>query len=208
MGSDPTKYLNEITVNSFEAMQLNQHLRSQLKTRILSYIQDEKASVKLYPVFTKFLLNCQPNENCVELITQFRKINWSIAADPEDSTINTNEIQKEVFQFILRSLKRSKELHEGWLKSILNASRPEDCYPIDLVVLIILSTINEDRSLYLENVLRRKIKCRWMTREIFSKGITVFSSVISQHLKVFFEFIDNLFRSKDDLYEFGEIGYK
>lgn len=84
----------------------------------------------------------------------------------------------------------------------------EDCYPADVLVLIIMSTINEDRSMYLESILRRKIKTGCITREIFSRGITAFPLVISQHLKVFFEFIDNLFCAKDDLFEFGEIGYK
>lgn len=224
MGSDPQKYLNEVTVNAFEAMQLSPRLRCQLKTRILRYIQEEQAHLKvtqfinkrfeflmhlssfplqLYPVFTNFLLNCDSTENHVELITRFRKIDWC----PEDSSL-AHETQKEVFLFIMRALKRSKELTDGWIKSILNADRAEDCYPGDVVVLILLSSINEDRSLYLEGVLRRKIKCCGITRETFSKAITGFPLVIAQHLKVFFEFIDNMFRLKDDLFEFGEIGYK
>lgn len=142
----------------------------------------------------------------MELVTRFRKIDWTNVDNDDWSLVY--ETQKEVFQFILRALKRSKELSEGWLKSILSASRVEDCYPGDLVVLIIMSSINEDRSMYLEMVLRRKLKCGWMTRETFSKGITGFPLVISQHLKVFFEFVDNLFRMKDDLFEFGEIGFK
>lgn len=47
MGSDPHKYLNEVTVNWFEAMQLSLRLRSQLKTRILTYIQQEDAPMKV-----------------------------------------------------------------------------------------------------------------------------------------------------------------
>lgn len=136
----------------------------------------------------------------------FRKIDWTREDDLDSAAVN--EMHKAVFQFILRALKRSRELSEGWLKSIMNASRVEDCFPIDVVMLIIMSTINEDRSLFLENVLRRKLKFGWITREIFGKGITGYPSVIAQHLKVFFEFIDNLFRAKDDLFEFGEIGYK
>lgn len=127
--------------------------------------------------------------------------------DNEDWT-QVNDTQKEVFQFILRALKRSKELGDAWLKSIISVSRTEDCYPSDLVVLILMSSLNEDRSMYLEMVLRRKLKSGWMTRETFTRGITGFPLVIAQHLKVFFEFIDNLFRMKEDLFEFGEIGYK
>lgn len=119
-----------------------------------------------------------------------------------------NETQKVVFEFILRALKRSKELSEAWLKSILNANGADEIYPTDIIVLIIMSAINEDRSFYLENVLKRKIKCGWISRETFKEAVTGFPFVISQHLKVFFEFIDNLFRVKDDLFEFGEIGYK
>lgn len=54
MGSDPHKYLNEVTVNSFEAMQLSLRLKSQLKTRMLTYIQQENAPIKVS--FTLFLV--------------------------------------------------------------------------------------------------------------------------------------------------------
>lgn len=47
MGSDAQRYLNEITVNSFEAMQLGIRLRSMLKTRILTFIRDEDAPIEV-----------------------------------------------------------------------------------------------------------------------------------------------------------------
>lgn len=206
MGSDPQKYLNAITVNSFEALQLSPRLRCLLKTRILTYIQEENAPIELYPTFVKFMLNCDRSENFVELLTRFRKIDWSVKGNKNPSLVH--ETQKEVFQFILRALKRSKELSEGWLRSICSSGRVDDCFPSDVVVLILMSSINEDRSMYLESVLRRKIKGGWITRDTFTRSITGFPLVISQHLKVFFEFIDNMFRAKDDLFEFGEIGYK
>lgn len=143
----------------------------------------------------------------MELITRFRKaLNWRNVDEAERRFVN--EAQKIVFEFILRSLKRSKELNEAWLKSILNASRAEEIYTIDIIIIILMSAINEDKSLYLENVLKRKIKCGWITRDMFKEAVTGYPLVISQHLKVFFEFIENLFRVKDELFEFGEIGYK
>lgn len=47
MGSDSSKYLNEVTVNSFEAMQLSPNLRTELKVKILAYIQEGNASIKV-----------------------------------------------------------------------------------------------------------------------------------------------------------------
>lgn len=206
MDGDPHKYLNEVTVSAFETLQLSPRLRSQLKMRILTYIQDQDAPLKLYAPFTKFLLDCQSAENHLELNSRFRKIDWTKVNDRDKSLVN--ETQKEVFQFIVRALTRSKELSDNWLKSILNCQRVEDFLPSDVIVLILMSSVNEDRSLYLEGVLRRKIKSGHLTRDTFSKAITGFPLVIAQHLKVFFEFIDNLFRMKDEFFEFGEIGYK
>lgn len=170
-------------------------------------INPNNLKFQLYPPFTKFILNCDRSENCMELITRFRKaMKWNNVDETERGLVN--EIQKIVFEFINRALKRSKELSEAWLKSILNANKADEIYSTDIIVLILMSSINEDKSVYLENVLKRKIKCGWITREMFQEAITGYPLVISQHLKVFFEFIDNLFRVKDDLFEFGEIGYK
>lgn len=54
-GSDPIKYLNEVTVNSFEAMQLSPVLRTQLKLRMLKYIQEENAPVKVKEILPVIL---------------------------------------------------------------------------------------------------------------------------------------------------------
>lgn len=47
LGSDSSKYLNEFTVSSFEAMQLSINLRTELKVKILSFIQEGNASIKV-----------------------------------------------------------------------------------------------------------------------------------------------------------------
>lgn len=47
VSSDPIKYLNEVTVECFEALHLSPVLRTQLKLRMLRYIQEENAPVKV-----------------------------------------------------------------------------------------------------------------------------------------------------------------
>lgn len=142
----------------------------------------------------------------IDLIDKIRLVlNWESADEEKRSIIDS---QNGVFEFILRALKRSRELCDLWLKSIMNSSTPDLTYPIDIIVLIIMSTINEDRSSYLESLLKRKIKAEIITREIFGKAIEQFPVVISRHLKVFFEFMNGLFKDKGTASEYGEMGYK
>lgn len=47
MGSESSDYLNEVTVSSFEALQLSPSLRTEIKVKILGYIQDGNASIKV-----------------------------------------------------------------------------------------------------------------------------------------------------------------
>lgn len=162
------------------------------------------------PTLIKFLLkfNSKDLTEFPDLIAKIRSSSFRDFEPNQSNVKEISEIQTKVFEYIVRALKRSKELSDIWLKSIQHSDSVNTHYPMDILVLIVMSTVNEDRTFYLENVIRRKIKLGLITPELFKKAIRQFPEVISNHLKVFFEFIDNLFKDKGELSEFGEIGYK
>lgn len=77
-------------------------------------------------------------------------LKWPLADLPTTkSAIHAN--QKTVFNCISRYLLRSKDLYEIWLKIIQRKSDGQH-KPIDLVVLLMMMTIKEDRSGYIEKI--------------------------------------------------------
>ncbi len=59
--------------------------------------------------------------------------------------------QKKVFDCIVRSLSASKQMYENWLKIIQNTSF-DDQKSVDLVILLIMVKVNEDKAYYIEQL--------------------------------------------------------
>lgn len=75
-------------------------------------------------------------------------LKWPQELPTTRNTIQKN--QKEVFGYINRSLIRSKQLFDIWLKRI--QSNIEEHKPIDFIVLLMMMTINDEKSNYIENI--------------------------------------------------------
>lgn len=57
--------------------------------------------------------------------------------------------QREVFGCISRTLIRSKQLFDVWLKCIQSTDKHK---PIDLIILLMMMTINDEKSVTIENI--------------------------------------------------------
>lgn len=84
-----------------------------------------------------------------EIIDNLRScLKWPDELPTTRSSIYKN--QREVFGCISRTLIRSKQLFDVWLKHI--QSNTETHKPIDVILLLMMMTINDEKSVAIENI--------------------------------------------------------
>lgn len=86
------------------------------------------------------------------------------------SQIENDQYQKEVFDYISRSLYSSKKHFDIWLKCIQKFETPKS---IDFLIYLMMMTVNDERTKYLENI---------VTFFVFNKNFQ------GQHLSIIFVF--------------------
>lgn len=108
------------------------------------------------PCFTKFILKFTTEEigRLREIIENLRScLKWPEELPTTRANIQKN--QRESFGCVSRSLIRSKQLFDVWLKHIQsNCDRHK---PIDLIILLMMMTINDEKSVSIENIVSRLI---------------------------------------------------
>lgn len=168
--------LTATTIDTFGNMCLRSDVYATICEKIVRFIKSD-APVDLLPCFTKFILrfNHQNTEKLADIIKDLRScLKWPQSEEPS-SQVGIQQNQKEVFGCISQSLIRSKQLFDVWLKRIQAESG--SAKPIDFIILLMMMTINDERSNYIENIvsLRRKHTAR--TRDLLSKTFSFFFSI-------------------------------
>lgn len=103
------------------------------------------------PCFTKFILKFSTED-----VSRLREIIESLRSCvrfPDELPTTRSNIyknQREVFGCISRTLIRSRQLFDVWLKYI--QSNTDRHKPIDLIILLMMMTINDEKSVTIENI--------------------------------------------------------
>lgn len=103
------------------------------------------------PCFTKFILkfNTEDANRLREIIDSLRScLKWPEELPTTRANIHKN--QREVFGCVSRTLIRSKQLFEVWLKHI--QANTDTHKPIDFILLLMMMTINDEKSVAIENI--------------------------------------------------------
>lgn len=132
-------------------MCLSSDIYATICEKIVRFIKSD-APVELLPCFTKFILrfNHQNTEKLADIIKDLRScLKWPQTEVPMTRVV-IQKNQTEVFACISQSLIRSKQLYEVWLKRI--QAEVDLAKPIDFVILLMMMTINDERSNYIENI--------------------------------------------------------
>lgn len=147
--------LTDMTIDAFGRMCLSAATHAMICTKIIRYMK-LCAPMKLLPCFIKFMLQFNGSRNTDEvvyIVEQLRSsLKWSqtVVSHTRDA-IHTN--QNEVFACISQSLLRSKQLYEQWLKCI--QADVALAKPIDVVILLVMMTINDARGNHIENLVNQ-----------------------------------------------------
>lgn len=172
-------------------------------------------------------VTCVSKFYCIsQLISELRHcLRWTITTTIE----NQNEIaksQKEVFQCIVRSFTASKQIYDIWLKTI-QTTLLDNQKSIDLIILLIMIKVNEDKTYYIEQLvsiwislmrppiithslqIRKKIKSDQYNLNILEEIVEEFVFVLPEYLSIFISILDSLFRDKTpSVVAFASHGFK
>lgn len=113
----------------------------------------QQLSFQMFPIFVHFLLQFSNNDlNSVPLlICDLRKsLRFNV-----DAKLNRSEqdlIQRSVFDRIFTALIQSKKLYDIWLKTIQNATETEREPALDVLVLLVMQSVNDKKRNLIENV--------------------------------------------------------
>lgn len=143
--------LTATTIDTFGNMCLSSDIYASICEKIVRFIKSD-APVDLLPCYTKFILrfNHQNTEKLADIIKDLRScLKWP-QSDVPMTRVAIQKNQKEVFGCISQSLIRSKQLFDVWLKRI--QAEIGSAKPIDFIILLMMMTINDERSNYIENI--------------------------------------------------------
>lgn len=106
-------------------------------------------------------------------------------------------------------MKASKKIFEAWTKAILGISTSCEQNSMDLLILIIMMSINDEKCNYLELNIRRRISSGCFNIKLLEEMSTDFSIILSKYSKYLLEMIDVFFRDKSFVISnFAYTGYR
>lgn len=165
---------------------------------------------QLWAPFVKFLLNFGKDDSINDIqrvISELREcLDWkSLECSTEDK--NTNKLT--IFNCIYNTLKGSKKIFEAWTKAILGISTSCEQNSMDLLILIIMMSINDEKCNFLELNIRRRISSGCFNIKLLEEMSTDFSIILSKYSKYLLEMIDVFFRDKSFVISnFAYTGYR
>lgn len=165
---------------------------------------------QLWAPFVKFLLNFGKDESINDIqrvISELREcLDWK-SLDCSEEVKNANKLS--IFNCIYNTLKGSKKIFEAWTKAILGISTSCEHGSMDLLILVIMMSINDEKCNFLELNIRRRISSGCFNIKLLEEMSTNFSSILTKYSKYLLEMIDVFFKDKNFLISnFAYTGYR
>lgn len=107
----------------------------------------------MFPTFVHFLLQFSNDDlNLVpQLVSDLRKaLCFTNMSNTNRSDLDA--IQRAIFDRICTALIRSKKLFDIWLKTIQNSIDSEREPAVDMLVLLVMQSVNDERRNFIESV--------------------------------------------------------
>ncbi|XP_017048859.1 Fanconi anemia group D2 protein [Drosophila ficusphila] len=190
------------TVHTLSNLSLSDKTQARLRLRILEFATSGNCPNTILPHLIRLLLNIlkmDTDDSVRDLIGSLREIfNWrhTVRGDKNTTTADNKKSQLELFGFLELGLIRSKRFYQTWQRSA--ATLPADGFTsFDLIVLLLLIQVNEDNSLYIENILRRRIKLEHITVGILEEVKLHYKHILEQHISTLMNILHDFMREKN-----------
>lgn len=175
---------------------------------------------RLYPPFVQFLLQLSADESDAlpQVVADLRQsLRWpTTTTATAAAAADVNSSQRSVFDSIVSALIKSRKLFDVWLRVVQTAAAstvPDDedeveavvardadaenaTRSLDLLVMLAMQSINDEKRNYIENIIRRKIKADQLTAQHIEHLVRHYPDVLQQYAKVLLEMLSAFFRDK------------
>ncbi|XP_053945249.1 Fanconi anemia group D2 protein homolog [Anastrepha ludens] len=193
------------SIQSLTKLNLGKHMHEQIRHLILDYIKEDGFIDTTLPLMVNFLLKYlteATDDDVIELVTTIRQILvWRLNTPME------RETQIQLFNCIEQALVRSKKFYTFWQK-ILSSLPGSQFRSLDFIMLLLLIHIKEDNYMYIENVLRRRIKLEHIAADIFIEMKSNYAAVLEQHTSILMELMHDFLREKNKIVaDFAKASY-
>ncbi|XP_068157652.1 Fanconi anemia group D2 protein homolog isoform X2 [Drosophila tropicalis] len=186
------------TVQTLSNLSLSPGVQSRLCGRILEFITSGFCPETTMPHCIRLLLNLlktDTDESVRQLIVTLREIfSWYQSAN--SNLANDKKSQLELFEFLKLGLIRSQRFYQLWQRSI-SGLRSNAFKSFDLIMLLLLIDVNEDNSMYIENILRRRIKLEYITVEILEEVKMHYPYILEQNISILMHLLHGFMREKN-----------
>ncbi|KXJ74259.1 hypothetical protein RP20_CCG014050 [Aedes albopictus] len=161
-------------------------------------------AVEIYPLLVRFMLKFNSNEvdGLHENIREIRLIVDSLVRVGLDSSVE--KCLREIFQIIYQALTVSAVLYEAWVKFCRLLTDEESHMALDLLVLLMMLTVNEIKSGSIQKILINKIKKGHLTISHMKTLTKDFGCVLNVHMDCVLDFVESCLKERQaDVCEFG-----
>ncbi|XP_036674528.2 Fanconi anemia group D2 protein homolog [Drosophila suzukii] len=190
------------TVQTLSNLSLSDRTQSKLRLRILEFATSGHCPDTTLPHLIRLLLNIlkmDTDDSVRDLIGSLREIfnsRHTAHSDGNSATIENKKSQLELFGFLELGLIRSKRFYQAFQRSCATLSA-EEFTSFDLIVLLLLIHVNEDNSLYIENIFRRRIKLEHITVTILEEVKLHYRHILEQHISTLMNILHDFMREKN-----------
>ncbi|XP_011560039.3 Fanconi anemia group D2 protein [Plutella xylostella] len=151
-----------------------------------------------FPNFINFLLMSgrMTDTSCLEAIQGLRNsLGWptTVATAQEIATS-----QVLTAQAIRASAVGSKAVGNSWIKAISLCKTATDHRPIDIIILILLYSANEERQKQVENLIKKQIKMNILKENLLDDAFEKYKPILREHLHYIIELANSLLKMKSD----------
>ncbi|KAH8265254.1 hypothetical protein KR038_002491 [Drosophila bunnanda] len=190
------------TVHTLSNLSLSESTQEKLRLRILEYATSGECPDTTLAHLIRLMLNIlklDTDDSVRDLVIKLREIfNWRHTVHRDDSSapVDNKKSQLELFGFLELGLIRSKKFYQTWQRTA--ASLPAEGFTsFELIVLLLLIHVNEDNSLYIENILRRRIKLEHITVSILEEVKLHYKHILEQHISTLMHILHDFMREKN-----------
>ncbi|XP_001866903.2 Fanconi anemia group D2 protein [Culex quinquefasciatus] len=158
--------------------------------------------VEVYPALVKFLLkfNGAEVDTLHENIYEIRQVVQRLVRH-EDAGEKQLE---EIFQSIYQALTVSGVLYDAWVKFSRMLTDEESHTAVDLLVLLMMLTVNELKSGVIQKILANKLKKQHLTVDHMEQLTKRYGAVLKTHMDCVLDFVESCLKERQtEVCEFG-----
>lgn len=102
----------------------------------------------------------------------------------------------EIFDYFTRSINRSKQMKDLWLRAVQQVTKSEGHNVVDFIILIVIAASFGDYAITVESIVKRRIKSGLLTIGLLQKSFRQLGYMLVNNISACLDLFENLFRDR------------